>query len=195
MIPEITIEALRIMAQGAGLNLGDEELRRLLPGVNRARKQAGELREIIGAPDEPAVAFASGPSGGEIMIAADDLFYSTIGEIAAALRRKEVSSIEITDALLERIEALDGKLHSFITVTADLARQQARQAEQELRSGANRGPLHGIPIALKDLYMTKDIRTTCHSAVLENLGARIRRDDRRQTSRRRHHPARQARHA
>jgi hypothetical protein len=57
MIPEITIEALRLMAQEAGLNLSDDELRRLLPGVNRARKQAGELREIIGAPDEPAVAF------------------------------------------------------------------------------------------------------------------------------------------
>jgi hypothetical protein len=57
MVPEITIEVLRVMAQGAGLNLGDEELRRLLPGVNRARKQACELREIIGAPDEPAVAF------------------------------------------------------------------------------------------------------------------------------------------
>ena len=101
------------------------------------------------------------------MIAADDLFYSTIGEIAAALRRKEVSSVEITDALLERIEALDGELHSFITVTAELARHQARQAEKELRSGTDRGPLHGIPIALKDLYMTKGIRTTCHSAVLE----------------------------
>ena len=101
------------------------------------------------------------------MIAADDLFYSTIDEIAAALRRKEVSSIEITDALLERIEALDGELHSFITVTAELARHQARQAEKELRSGTDRGPLHGIPIALKDLYMTKGIRTTCHSAVLE----------------------------
>jgi hypothetical protein len=57
MVPEITLEALRIMAQRVGLKLGDEELRRLLPGVNRARKQAGELREIIGAPDEPAVAF------------------------------------------------------------------------------------------------------------------------------------------
>ena len=57
MIPEITIEVLRAMAQGAGLNLADEELRRLLPGVNRARKQAGELRELIGAQDEPVVAF------------------------------------------------------------------------------------------------------------------------------------------
>ncbi len=99
---------------------------------------------------------------------ASEICYWTITEIAAALRRKEISPIEITDALLNRIEGIDGKLHSFITLTADLARQQARQAEQELRSGTDRGPLHGIPIALKDLYMTKGIRTTCHSAVLEN---------------------------
>jgi hypothetical protein len=57
MIPEIPIEALRLMAQGAGLNLDDEELQRLLPGVNRARKQANELREIIAATNEPAVTF------------------------------------------------------------------------------------------------------------------------------------------
>ena len=98
----------------------------------------------------------------------NELCYLTIAETAAALRRKEISPIEITDVLLARIENLDGKLHSFITLTADLARQQARQAEQELRSGTDRGPLHGIAIALKDLYMTQGIRTTCHSAVLEN---------------------------
>jgi aspartyl-tRNA(Asn)/glutamyl-tRNA(Gln) amidotransferase subunit A len=97
-----------------------------------------------------------------------EICYWTVTETAAALRRKEMSPTEITDALLNRIEAIDGKLHSFVTLTADLARQQARRAEQELRSGTDRGPLHGIPIALKDLYMTQGIRTTCHSAVLEN---------------------------
>jgi aspartyl-tRNA(Asn)/glutamyl-tRNA(Gln) amidotransferase subunit A len=101
-------------------------------------------------------------------VAGGDLVYFTIGELAAAFRRSEVSPVEITDALLARIETLDGRLHSFITITADLARQQARQAEAELHAGIDRGPLHGVPIALKDLYMTKGIRTTCHSAVLEN---------------------------
>jgi aspartyl-tRNA(Asn)/glutamyl-tRNA(Gln) amidotransferase subunit A len=101
-------------------------------------------------------------------MAGQDILYLSIGELAAALRARKVSPVEITDALLERIQATDGRLHSFITVTADLARRQARQAETELRSGVDRGPLHGVPIALKDLYMTKGIRTTCHSAVLEN---------------------------
>ncbi|MBM2803068.1 MAG: amidase [Deltaproteobacteria bacterium] len=96
------------------------------------------------------------------------LCYLTIAEAAAGLRRKQFSTVELTEVCLDRIEALDGKLHSFITLTADLARQQAKQADQELQRGKDRGPLHGIPIALKDLYATKGIRTTCHSAVLHN---------------------------
>jgi aspartyl-tRNA(Asn)/glutamyl-tRNA(Gln) amidotransferase subunit A len=94
--------------------------------------------------------------------------YLTIGDLAAALRRKDFSPVELTEALLTRIEAIDSKLHCFITLTADLALEQARRVEKDLQSGNDRGPLHGIPIALKDLYATRGIRTTCHSAVLEN---------------------------
>ena len=101
-------------------------------------------------------------------MSADDLSYITISEAAAGLRRKEFSPRELTSACLARIEAIDGKLHSFITLTADRALKQAREAEKELHSGHDRGPLHGIPIAPKDLYATKGIRTTCHSAVLEH---------------------------
>jgi aspartyl-tRNA(Asn)/glutamyl-tRNA(Gln) amidotransferase subunit A len=101
-------------------------------------------------------------------MAVDDLCYLTIAEAAAGLRRRDFSAMELTDACLDRIDAIDGKLHSFITLTADFALEQARQAEKELRGGIDRGPMHGIPIALKDLYATRGIRTTCHSAVLEN---------------------------
>jgi aspartyl-tRNA(Asn)/glutamyl-tRNA(Gln) amidotransferase subunit A len=97
-----------------------------------------------------------------------DLSYLTIGEAGVSLRRRDFSPVELTKACLERIDSIDGKLHSFITVTADLALQQAERADRELKSGKDRGPLHGIPIALKDLYATKGIRTTCHSAVLEH---------------------------
>ena len=101
-------------------------------------------------------------------MAPTELSYLSITEAANGLRRKEFSPVELAQACLERIESIDGKLHSFITVTADLALEQARKAEQELRAGTDKGPLHGIPIALKDLYATKNIRTTCHSAVLQD---------------------------
>ncbi len=97
-----------------------------------------------------------------------ELGYLSIAEAAAGLRDKKFSPVELTSACLQRIDAADGKLHCFITLTADLALQQARRAEQELCSGNDRGALHGIPVALKDLYATKGIRTTCHSAVLQD---------------------------
>ena len=101
-------------------------------------------------------------------MAASELCYLTIGEAGIGLRQKHFSAVELADACLDRIDAHDAKLHSFITLTADLALEQARQADKELSTGHDRGPLHGIPIALKDLYATKGIRTTCHSAVLAN---------------------------
>jgi len=98
----------------------------------------------------------------------NELCYLTIAAAAAGLRRKQFSAVELAEACLDRIDAHDAKLHSFITLTADLALEQARRAEKELRGGLDRGPLHGLPFALKDLYATKGIRTTCHSAVLEH---------------------------
>jgi aspartyl-tRNA(Asn)/glutamyl-tRNA(Gln) amidotransferase subunit A len=98
---------------------------------------------------------------------ANELCYLTIKDAGAGLRRKEFSPVELTRACLERTQAIDHKLHSFITLTADLALQQAKRAEKELYAGNDRGLLHGIPIALKDLYATKNIRTTCHSAVFQ----------------------------
>jgi aspartyl-tRNA(Asn)/glutamyl-tRNA(Gln) amidotransferase subunit A len=97
-----------------------------------------------------------------------ELAYLSITEASRGLRRKQFSPLELAQACLKRIESIDSKLHSFITVTADLALEQARNAEHELLAGADKGPLHGIPLALKDLYATQKIRTTCHSAVLQD---------------------------
>jgi aspartyl-tRNA(Asn)/glutamyl-tRNA(Gln) amidotransferase subunit A len=97
-----------------------------------------------------------------------ELSYLNITAASSGLRRKEFSPVELAQACLERIEFVDDDLRSFITVTADLALEQARKTEQELRAGTDKGPLHGIPIALKDLYATQGIRTTCHSAVLQD---------------------------
>ncbi|HWP59708.1 MAG TPA: amidase [Candidatus Acidoferrales bacterium] len=97
-----------------------------------------------------------------------ELSYRTIAEAGKGIRRREYSPVDLARACLDRIDGIDNKLHSFITVTREAALEQARRAEKELSSGQDRGPLHGIPVALKDLYLTRGVRTTCHSRVLEN---------------------------
>jgi aspartyl-tRNA(Asn)/glutamyl-tRNA(Gln) amidotransferase subunit A len=92
----------------------------------------------------------------------------TIVDLAPRLRRKEVSPVELTRACLERIEKLNPTLNAFITVTAESALAEARAAESEIFRGDWRGPLHGIPIALKDLVDTAGTRTTAASAVFEH---------------------------
>jgi aspartyl-tRNA(Asn)/glutamyl-tRNA(Gln) amidotransferase subunit A len=84
----------------------------------------------------------------------------TILELAPLLRRKEISPLELTQACLDRIEKLNPALNAFITVPADSALAAARAAETEIARGDWRGPLHGIPIALKDLIDTAGVRTT-----------------------------------
>jgi len=95
-------------------------------------------------------------------------FPSSILELAELLRTKAVSPVELTRNYLERIEKLNPALNAFITVTSDLAFAQAREAETEILLGQWRGPLHGIPIGLKDLIDTAGIRTTAASAVFKN---------------------------
>jgi aspartyl-tRNA(Asn)/glutamyl-tRNA(Gln) amidotransferase subunit A len=92
----------------------------------------------------------------------------TIVELGPRLRRKEVSPVELTRACLDRIEKLNPALNAFITVTAESALSEARAAEIEMSRGEWRGPLHGIPIALKDLIDTSGIRTTAASALFRD---------------------------
>ena len=96
----------------------------------------------------------------------EDTSFLSLAEAGRLIASRELSPVELTEHCLDRITALDGKINSFVTVTADLALSQAKAAEAALLSGTGVGPLHGVPIALKDLYGTKDIRTTAHSKVL-----------------------------
>jgi aspartyl-tRNA(Asn)/glutamyl-tRNA(Gln) amidotransferase subunit A len=95
-----------------------------------------------------------------------DLHHLTIHEAGPMLRQGQISPVELTRAFLDRIEQLDGTLQAYITVLHDRAMASARTAEAEMLRGDYRGPLHGIPIALKDLYDTKGIRTTASSRVM-----------------------------
>ena len=97
------------------------------------------------------------------------LHYQTIVEVAARLQSRELSPVELTSAILERIEALDGDLKSYATVMADSALASARTAEQEIAAGNYRGGLHGVPIAVKDLCFTVGVATMGGARVLKDF--------------------------
>jgi aspartyl-tRNA(Asn)/glutamyl-tRNA(Gln) amidotransferase subunit A len=98
-----------------------------------------------------------------------ELHWLTIAEAARLIERRLLSPVELTDALLARIAALDPQLNAFLLPTPEKARGQARAAEREIMAGRYRGPLHGMPFGLKDIYATAGIRTTSHSKICENL--------------------------
>ena len=92
-----------------------------------------------------------------------DLHFLTIAEAASLIERRQLSPVALTRAFLDRIAAIDPQLNAYLLVTAEQALDQARIAEAEIMAGNYRGPMHGIPFALKDIYCTAGIRTTSHS--------------------------------
>jgi aspartyl-tRNA(Asn)/glutamyl-tRNA(Gln) amidotransferase subunit A len=96
-----------------------------------------------------------------------NLYQLPIHELYGMLRRKEVTAKEITESVLRRIEAVEPQIHAYISVTADWALDQARQADERWAKGEGQ-PLTGIPLAIKDLICTQGVRTTCGSRILEN---------------------------
>ena len=95
-----------------------------------------------------------------------DLSGLTIAQAAGLLRQRQLSPVELVASVLERIDRLQPRLNAYITILAEEAMQTAHQAEEEIGSGRYRGPLHGIPLSLKDLYATKGVRTTAGSRIL-----------------------------
>ena len=96
-----------------------------------------------------------------------DLHWLTLADLGHVLRRRELSPVEVTEACLDRIQAIDPRINSYITVVADQARADARAAERRIAAG-EAGPLTGVPIALKDLVDTQGVRTTAGSAILQD---------------------------
>src|SRR5262245_15191688 len=182
--PELTIDELRARIAATRLPIPEERL-------DMVRKLLSNALAPIRAADwraantlEPAVTFDAGTPGGVVGSAvprggtsgpasspasaeAGELAFLGIRELGRRFRRRELSPLELTRALLERITKLDAKLHSFVTVTADRALADAKAAETALVQGDAR-PLVGIPVAYKDLYATRGIRTTAGSAVLSD---------------------------
>jgi aspartyl-tRNA(Asn)/glutamyl-tRNA(Gln) amidotransferase subunit A len=94
-----------------------------------------------------------------------DLAFLTLAEASALIQSRELSPVEYVEALIQRTETLDSQLHAYVTPTFDRARDQAKRVEHEIAAAQYRGPLHGIPFALKDIYDTQGIRTSGHSKV------------------------------
>jgi aspartyl-tRNA(Asn)/glutamyl-tRNA(Gln) amidotransferase subunit A len=97
-----------------------------------------------------------------------DLQWMTVAEAARAIASRELSPVELTQALLDRIEALDPKLCVFVRLDGEAALDAARAAEVEIASGRPRGPLHGVPVGIKDIIDVAGLPTTCHSKLLSN---------------------------
>lgn len=93
----------------------------------------------------------------------------TLLEAARKVREKEISSRELTAAILERIDRLDPKVNSYVTVLPERAASQAAACDEEQARGSLRGPLHGVPVGLKDIFCTRGVRTTCGSRILHNF--------------------------
>ena len=95
----------------------------------------------------------------------DDLCFTPATQLASLIREKALSPVEVVQTVLERIEALNPKLNAYCTLTADAAMDAARAAEQAMGKGAAPGPLHGVPLSIKDLTMTKGVRTMSGSHI------------------------------
>ena len=98
-----------------------------------------------------------------------EICYMSAGDLSRLVEKKEISPVEIVDAHLSRIDATEPVLNSFITLLADASRSAAQQAEKDIQAGRYKGPLHGIPVALKDLYNTGGVRTTSGSKIFDTF--------------------------
>jgi amidase len=98
-----------------------------------------------------------------------EICFTPLSELAKLIESRRLSPVEIVVAMLGRISSVDGRLHSYITIASDLAMEQAEAAELAITRGNYRGPLHGVPIAAKDIYYTRGVKTTCGSKILADF--------------------------
>lgn len=115
------------------------------------------------------VSCGRGPAGSSASRIRGPLHYSSLADVARLIAARELTSINVTQQLLARIEAVDGRLQSYVTVMTDHAIASAERADAEIRAGRYRGPLHGVPIAVKDLCYTRGVRTMAGTKVFADF--------------------------
>lgn len=175
--PGLTIEDLRAVERVAGLEFSEEERKAILRSVQGFGRGFSSVRSLpIDYTVEPPMPFV--PEGrvpaaragtsvrtSRVNLAAlpldkDRLPFLAARELAALVRAKRISPVELAHLYLERLERLDPLLRCVVTLTPELALKQARSAEDEIVKGKYRGPLHGLPYAIKDLFATRGVPTT-----------------------------------
>lgn len=183
---KITNEMLQQALQLAGLTFTGAQTVMMLPGVNRQAANYDLLRKLdIPLDTEPAMHFrpllpGKQPPAGKARFSPtkapavrkwsspEDLAFLPASQLAALVKAKRITPTELTKMYLERLKTYAPKLNCVITLTEDLALEQAAQAGKEIKRGKYKGPLHGIPYGAKDLFATKGIRTTWGAEPFQN---------------------------
>jgi Asp-tRNA(Asn)/Glu-tRNA(Gln) amidotransferase A subunit family amidase len=175
----INKDMLRNTEKVIGIDLTDKQEEMALPGVNRNLENYEAVRKIdVPLDTEPAIVFHPAQPGFHIKRATsktkfrfgktepaqfksvEDLAFATVPQLAELIRARKISSVELTRMYLGRLKRYGPKLFCIVTLTEDLAMKQAQDADNDLKRGKYRGPLHGIPWGAKDLFATKGIKTT-----------------------------------
>jgi Asp-tRNA(Asn)/Glu-tRNA(Gln) amidotransferase A subunit family amidase len=173
----ITVETIRAAEKIVGTELTDEERQAILKGLNENLQGYMEIRgEKLGDADFPSVVFNPIPAGFQIPAErkplrhssvsvrtpsnVDDACHLSVLQLAELLRTRRITSVELTKMYLARLERYDSKLKFVVNLTRDLALKQAARADSEIASGDYRGPLHGIPYGIKDLFSVRGYPTT-----------------------------------
>src|SRR2546423_282781 len=170
-----------------GIDFNDKEEDMALPGVNRNLDSYDAVRKIdVPLDTEPAIVFHPELPGFHVKRASvktkfrfgknepaqyksvEDLAFATVPQLAELIRTKKVSSVELTKMYLSRLKKYGPRLRCVVTLTEDLAMKQAEGADNDLKRGKYRGPVHGIPWGAKDLFATKGIKTTWGAEPYEN---------------------------
>ena len=184
----VTKEQVAAALKLLGLEFTEKQIEMMLPGVNRALAGYDSLRKAdVPLDTEPAFAFHPGLPGrapdrgparfsptvrrrpsGKNWKSVEDLAFLPVTELALLVRARQVSSTDLTRMYLARLKKYGPRLNCVITLTEELALQQAAAADREIRRGRYRGRLHGIPWGAKDLLATKGIRTTWGAEPFQN---------------------------
>jgi Asp-tRNA(Asn)/Glu-tRNA(Gln) amidotransferase A subunit family amidase len=174
---KVTQEVLRSAEQMIGIDLTEAQEAMALNGVNRNLANYEVLRKIdVPLDTEPATSFHPALPGKKFNATRarlkmskvdlpkfselEELAFSPVAQLAELVRTKQVSPVALTKMYLERLKRYGPKLLCVVTLTEELALKQAEEAEREIKRGKYRGPLHGIPCGIKDLFATKEIKTT-----------------------------------